>query len=55
MKEIVENVRQKIYRFTDHCIINQRAVDRGDITPQDRDEMYMRGINEILDIIRPKE
>jgi len=47
----IEEMRQKLYRFTDSCIINQRAVDEGKITPQARDEMYMRNANAILDLL----
>jgi len=34
-----KDIRQELYKMTDKLIINQRAVDKGDIMPQDRDEM----------------
>lgn len=38
-------IRTLLYCLTDKVIINHRANDRGDITPQQRDEMNMRLFN----------
>ena len=37
----LEETRQALYRLTNKCMVNQRAVDEDKITPQQRDEMNM--------------
>lgn len=51
MEKLIEKFRQDLYAITDLFIINYRASDAGNLTPQDRDRRNMEGFNRFLDSI----
>ena len=43
-----QEIRQELYRLSDKVVINQRAVDDGNITPTQREELNMKLFNNFL-------
>lgn len=51
MSNLNEESRQKLFELIDQAVINFRAVDNDKITPQDRDKMNNRLIDNFLEWI----